>query len=176
MKSISIVLFGVFLMPFSSFLFGQIDSTNYDLPDINQDILENVLQNAEEDFDFDFNTAFEALEIYLNKPLNLNKVEEEDLVTLGLLSDIQIYNFLKYRKEVGDLIAIYELQAIPEFDLESIQRILPYVSVSGDVDDYRVPLGQMFKEGSNEFFMRWSRILQTQKGYTPLEEGQTTSR
>lgn len=176
MQSIITYYFWLFLLLLPYSMVAQQDSTFQDLPDVNQNILEDVLQNSEDDSDFDFNTAFEQLEVYLNKPLNLNKANDEDLNSLGLLNDIQIYNFLKYRNEAGSLIALEELQAIPEFDLETIQRILPYISISGDVDDYQVSIPKMMKEGTDEFFIRWSRVLQNQKGFTPLEEGQPGSR
>lgn len=157
-------------------LLAQTDSTQYEVPTTNQNILEDVLQNAEEDADFEFNTIFEDLETYAEKPLNLNKASETELASLGLLTDIQVYNFIKYRREVGELIAIFELQAIPEFDLATIQRILPFVRVSGDVDDYRISIKELFTDGKDELYLRWSRILEQQKGFRPLAEGETGSR
>ncbi|MFK8104037.1 MAG: ComEA family DNA-binding protein [Saprospiraceae bacterium] len=140
-------------------------------------IIEDFIQNRElDDPDFDFNTLLEHLEVLQEKPLVLNRVSKEDLQDLELLSDVQITAFLNYRKEVGDLITIYELQAVPYFDLATIQRILPFVRIRGGLDDFNVSIGEMLYEGKNEIFVRWQRILEERKGFTPLEEGETGSR
>ena len=137
--------------------------------DANPDLVEDFLQANEEGDGFEFNTLFEELEIYRNKPLDLNKASREDLESLLLLSDIQINDFINYRTQAGDLVAIYELQAIPSFDLNTIATILPFVKVGGALDDFQLPLPQMIIEGKNELFMRWSRVLEAQRGFSDDE-------
>ncbi len=154
---------------------SQIDSI-VQPPDATQQVIEDFLQNTDSEGAFDFNTIFENLEYYLERPLNLNEAGQDELEAFGLLSDIQVLDLLNYRQLAGDLISIYELQAIPSFDLLTIRRILPYVAVRGGLDDYQLPLGQMLREGRNELYLRWSRFLETQKGYRPLAEGETGSR
>lgn len=160
------------LLPFAGWT--QIDSTQQSLPDLTE-ALEDFLQNTGDD-DFDFNTLFEQLEIYLEDPLNLNTADETLLKEFQLLNDRQIIELLQYRETYGDLIAIYELQAIPGFDLPTIRRILPFVTVGADLDDYQLSLGRMLRDGKNELFIRWSRILEEQKGYRPLADGETGER
>lgn len=130
-----------------------------------QESIEDFLQNSGAEGEFDFNTLFENLEGYLETPLNLNTAEESDLRDLGLLSDAQILQLLQYRNTAGDFIAIQELQAIPSFDLPTIRRLLPYVTVASAVDDYQESIATMLSEGANELYLRWSRILETQAGY-----------
>ena len=144
--------------------------------DDNQEVIEDFLQNSDSEGDFDFNTLFEGLEVYRKQPINLNKATESQLRELRLLSDIQINHFINYRQKRGALIALYELQAIPGFDLATIRRLLPFVALNSSIDDYQESIMDMLREGKNEFFLRWSRILEEQKGYTPLEEGQMASR
>ena len=164
------------LSPFLSLpALAQVDSLPQP-PDAPQQVIEDFLQNTESEGDFDFNTVFEDLEYYLRRPLNLNEAGEEDLQNLQLLSDIQILELLNYRRTAGDLISIYELQAIPSFDLQSIRRLLPYVTVDKGIDDYQLSIPRMMAEGQNELYLRWSRIVEEQKGYSPLEEGQTAQR
>lgn len=167
------------LLLFHSLLFAcataQVDSlTPYTEPD--QQIIEDFIQNAETEGDFDFNTLFEELDYYRRRPLDLNRATEADLQSLRILSDLQIVKLLSYRQMAGELISIYELQAIPGFDLLTIRSILPFVTVGSELDDYQKPLMEMLAEGNNELYLRWSRILETQRGFTPLEEGQTGSR
>lgn len=130
-------------------------------------LIEDFIQSNGEDVDFDFNTLFESLEYYAEKPLNINKANREELEELRLLSTIQINNLLDHRAKLGDLISLYELQSIPRFDLQAIQRILPYVTVSGGLDDYRVSIPKMVVKGKNELFLRWRRTLEAQRGYNP---------
>ncbi|MCB0644561.1 MAG: helix-hairpin-helix domain-containing protein, partial [Phaeodactylibacter sp.] len=158
---------------FSLVLHGQVDTLNQ----VGEDpayILEDVLSNADEEVDFDFNTLFEELEIYRNHPLDLNKAPAEDLAALRLLSDQQIDHLITYRLQNGPLIAIYELQAIPGFDLPTIRRVLPYVKVGAGLDDFQVPIWKMLYEGSNEVFLRWSRLLETPRGFSPPTESSTS--
>lgn len=147
-----------------------------EIPESSQRLLEDYLQNTEEEGDFDFNTIYENLDRYLDHPLNLNVATEADLQDLRLLSDVQIINFLRYREVAGALVSIYELQAVPGLDLATIQAILPYVNIEGDTDDYQESIPDMLREGQNELYLRWSRILETQRGYRPLEEGESGSR
>lgn len=144
----------------------QPDSLAFDPPDALQERIEDFLQNTDSEGNFDFNTLFERLEDFKAEPINLNKATEPILRELGLLSDAQILDLLSYRQLAGDLISIYELQAIPSYDLATIRRILPYVSVRGSLDDYQIPLSEMLKNGRDEIFIRWSRILEKQKGFS----------
>ena len=166
------LIFLLILAFWSLALGAQRDSLPLDLPPLETEVLEDYLQNSEQDGEFDFNTLFEELAYYQRRPLDLNKATEEELRSLSLLSDVQIAQLLSYRVTQGKLIALQELQAIPSFDLLSIRRILPFVRVGGGIDDYRVGLGKMLREGRNELYLRWGRILEEQRGYQPSEEGE----
>src|SRR5205809_2296597 len=61
-------------------------------------------------------------------PLNLNAADANELKELISLTDLQIDNFISYRNLFGSLISIYELQAIPSWDIVTIKKILPYVT------------------------------------------------
>ncbi len=132
----------------------------------NSDLIENFVQGAEEDGEFQFNAIFEDLEVYLRRPLNLNRATEEELQSLRLLSDLQIIALLRYRRELGDLIALEELQAVPYLDLPTINSLLPYITIGGKEGDYQLPLGQMITKGRNELYLAWDRELQKRRGYS----------
>ena len=146
------------------------DSLAVDPPDELQQLIEDFLQNTDSEGTFDFNTIFEKLEDFRQDPINLNKANEALLRDLRLLTDAQILDLLAYRQLAGDLISIYELQAIPGFDLATIRRILPFVTVRGSLDDYQIPLSEMLRSGRDEVFVRWSRVLESQKGFTSTTE------
>ncbi len=164
--------FFLFLILIPQFMLAQQpDTTRIEPPDEVQELIEDFLQNTDSEGAFDFNTLFEQLEDFRNNPINLNRADEAILRDLGLLTDAQILDFLSYRQQTGELISIYELQAIPGFDLPTIRRILPFVTVKGDVDDYQIPLRQMLASGRHEMYLRWSRVLERQKGFTTSEAG-----
>lgn len=132
---------------------------------INQRIIEDVVEQIGEEEDFDFNTQFEQLNNYVRKPLNLNRVTAQDLYELGLLTPQQVSQFMRYREMAGDLLVIEELQAVPTFDLNTIERILPYVTVRGEIDDFNVPLGEMLYKGQNALIFRARTLLEEQRGF-----------
>ncbi len=162
----------VLLLPYGAY--AQSDTITPALSnEVDEQFIEDFIQSVDEEGDFDFDTAFE---LYRGKPLNVNKVTREELEEMGLLTTIQINDLLRHREQFGDLIAIYELQTIPSFDLETIQRIQPFVSTYSGLDDYQIPIHKMLIKGGNELYIRWGKVLEEQKGYRSLEEGETGSR
>lgn len=135
------------------------------LPEQAVQLAEELVQQAGSDESLDFSNFFEELESYRRKPLSLNKAGEDELRDLRMLSDVQILNFLRYRQLAGDLISIYELQAVPGFDLATIRRILPYVGIENGANPGKASMRQMLMKGRDELYLRWSRILERQKGY-----------
>ena len=148
--SLCILLFCLSVLLSPSTLWSQTDTIPTDpTPDLSEQRLEDLLQDNEEESDFDFNTVFEDLAAYRENPLNLNEVSEVDLRELGLLSDVQISNLLEYRDRLSGFITIYELQAIRGFDLGTVRRILPFVSLRSNVDDFQAGIGTMLSSGKN---------------------------
>ncbi len=155
----------LFLLLFGQKITAQKDTLRFRLPTSNEDIIEDFIQNEEEETAFDFNTIFEQLQQYSENPLNLNTATEAELKELGLLSDQQIVDFFFYRQKAGKLVALYELQSIPSFDLTTIHRMLPYVQIGGNYLDYPKSFGTMVIEGNNELYLRWTRNLEKKKGF-----------
>lgn len=166
----------LFLAFWSQTGFGQTDTLSPVNTEDLGDLLEDFFQNQEEESDFDYNAILENLEAYKRRPLDLNRADFEQLQHLGLLSDLQINSLLDYRTQAGELISIYELQAVPGFDLASIRRILPFVKVGGDLDDFQISPAKMFLQSGNDLMLRWTRVLETQAGFAPLPEGESSTR
>ncbi len=61
-------------------------------------------------------------EHYRRVPLRLNMATAADLQSLQLLHPWQIRSLLLYRKTFGKLLSIYELQAVPGWDHETILK------------------------------------------------------
>ncbi len=136
-----------------------------DLSTATREYIENVVADTDEEFDYD--EVYTLLQTYRQKPMDLNEVTDVELSELRLLTSIQISSFLNYRNDLGDLIDIRELQSVPNFDIETISRILPYVGVKKDRETFNVPLGAMLYKGSNELYIRYQRRLELSRGLSP---------
>ena len=137
-----------------------------------QRIIEDIVEQIGGEDDFDFNTQFDQLQVYLRNPINLNRATIEDLTNLSLLSPLQVDQFFQYKTIAGNLIAIEELQAIPSFDLATIEQILPYVTVKESNADLKTSFGKMLKNGDHTILSRMQTTLEQQEGYK-VQEGET---
>lgn len=98
------------------------------------------------------------------KRLNLNAATEHDLQELHLLNDLQIASLLNYRRLIGKLADIYELQAIPGWNIQLIRTVLPFVTVQ-DTDSFIESLRKRWSGGTKTFLCRTSGVLETAKGF-----------
>jgi Helix-hairpin-helix motif len=152
----------VFVLFFTFFLlqnaFGQMDSLLFTY----QDAIENAV-SANEDASFDYDTEFEYLQDYIRKPLNINRAKATDFQNLRLLSPEQIAAIISHREKYGNFITLLELQGV--LPLATIRKILPFVIVDGEFDDFQIPINHWFRKGKNDVFTRYERRLERAKGY-----------
>lgn len=138
-------------------------------PDIE---LENALETLamEEDQITEDDALWQRLKEFTKHPLNLNTATAQDLKTFLFLNDLQIQSFLQYRRLLGRLISIYELQAIPLWDIKTITKILPYVEVNkGHAYATSYNFRDLLKEGDVHFLLRYKRNIEKQRGYKPID-------
>lgn len=113
-------------------------------------------------------------------PLSLNTATPEELRALPLLAEKQVQALLRYRQANGPLLSVYELQAVPDWDVRTIARVAPFVAVEAPgANAARGPLWQRIKhEENNALLLRYRRVLQQQKGYSPVDtfQGRPTLR
>lgn len=103
-------------------------------------------------------TYLEQLEVFRRHPIHLNTASPEELQLLQLLSAMQVHALIQYRALLGKIIHVYELQAIPHWDIATIQKILPYVTIRDVVTiSSRIP---RLKDGSASLLLRISRPVQ----------------
>ncbi len=140
-------------------------------PDTEQQI-ENITENnADEETDDD--TYLQSLSEFSRNPINLNLADAATLEELLLLTPIQIDNFITYRTLLGKFLTIYEIQAIPGWDLATIQKIRPYIMVSQAVNLFNA-IGSRLKNGDNILFVRSTQVLEKSRGYK-LDSSQATN-
>lgn len=136
--------------PRSEFDAGRIADEMYGAPDNDlnyEELYENVLQ-------------------LLSHPLDLNKVNADELRFLRILSEEQIESILRYREQNGKLLSIYELQAIPTFDLDTILKLAPLVKVTDPSSALDASFWMRVKnEGNNYLIMRYERTIESRRGF-----------
>jgi hypothetical protein len=118
------------------------------------ELLENFFRDNEAASESDAQQFLENLDLLLDHPLDLNSASREDLAALHLLQEIQLENFIAYRTQFGPLLNIYELQAIPTWELSDIRRVLPFTKISSSLDTRNVPWWNGFYRGENELLLR----------------------
>ncbi len=120
---------------------------------------------------FNTNDLSQIIDLIEN-PIDLNKATKEDLQSINQLNNAQIDFFFDYLSRHGKLLSIYELQAIPDWDLTTIQRVIPYVYV----DQYRTnsrssSFFQRFKASKNNYLvLRLGKTLETKTGFKRDDE------
>ena len=138
--------------------------------EVNNEPTENIEQQLEDltaandDVETEDDAYLQQMHHFLKEPLNLNYADAGLLTQLHLLSPVQISNLLSYRKLLGNFLSVYELQAIPTWDLELIRRIRPYITVSQKTAVVQ-SLHERFKNGNHSFLIRSVRVIEKSKGY-----------
>lgn len=129
------------------------------LPTATEQQLEALSDATEAETEDD--TYLQQLQYYALHPLNLNTATPEELQALRLLTPLQVESFLRYRKLFQNLISVYELQAVPLWDVPTIRKVLPYVTVSNPLQN----IGSRFTQGDHTVLLRNTRLLEKQRGF-----------
>ncbi len=117
------------------------------------------------DANADYTAQFEALEQALQRPINLNKVDADELRQLNLMSEIQIAALIEHRVKNGALLEFEELLSIPAFDVSTIRLIRPFCTLKQNQNYPDPSFSILMSEGKSTFFLRHSKIIEEQKGY-----------
>ena len=146
-----------------SLLFGCLILWSQPRPEIDLESFAEGLFQVQDD-DIYYEELYESLLLYYTSPINLNKTDREELSTLYLLSPIQLNAFFEYREQNGNLLSLYELQAIPGMDRETIENLRPFVTVRESADP-RPLITRILEEENNYLLLRYTRTIQEQEGY-----------
>ncbi len=142
-----------------------------EIPVVEQQI-ENITESDESETEDD--SYVQALQHFLKNKLNLNTATEAELKEFPFLNPLQISNFFVYRKLFGKLISIYELQAVPSWGVETIQKMLPYITVGPSLS-IKEDLSKRFREGDQSVLMRGSYVLEKAEGFIRKNDTSATS-
>jgi hypothetical protein len=130
---------------------------------ITEQQLENITENNE-DLETEDDSYLQQMIQYIKNPVNLNTADAAELNLLRVLTPIQVQNFILYRNLVGKLADLYELQAVPGWDIRTIQKIRPYISVSLQVSIANT-FGNRMRGGDHSILIRASQVPERSKGY-----------
>ena len=133
--------------------------------------IETIAENSEEDADIDYTTLFDQLSFYYEHPINLNRKNiVDDLQQLRILNDFQINAIKNHIKRNGKLITVFELQSIDLLDQNDIRNILPFITVSKNLDSPNASISEIIKRGRNDIFFRYSRVLEKTAGQREIDD------
>ncbi len=133
-----------------------------------EDRIENIAENT--DAEIDYSDLSENLRYFLNHKINLNRTNRDELLQLGLLTELQIDNLLRHIEKTGPLLSLYELQSIDGFDLPVIYTILPFVKIGGHDEKKNWSFSDVMRNSKSVLFIRYSDILQPQSGYADISD------
>ncbi len=141
--------------------FGQIKSREIDLERIVDEIV------AVQDEDINYEDLYENLMQLYAHPMDLNRVNEEQLRSLFILNEIQIRSLLSYREDAGPFLSVYELQNIDGITKEVFQKITPFLTVRDASERVNKSLLQrIVSERNNYLIIRHDRTLEEKRGYS----------
>lgn len=119
---------------------------------------------ASEDVETEDDHWLQQTEHYRKHPLNLNTAGEEELLGLQLLTPQQVHNLLSYRRLLGPLLHVYELQAVPGWHPDLVRKLLPYITVAQPLA-FSKTIGNRLLGGEHILLLRLSQTLEKQRGY-----------
>ena len=151
------------LSGFASLLLAQHDSIPFKselLP--LEDFLQSFSEQGENPDNPDLGLISELLDSWRRKPLDINDPDHPDLGDFILLDPVRLESLKNYIRTHGPLISLYELQAVPGFDVDLIKRITPFIQLQADLDRYTINLKEQFLSSQNQWLLRLTRnFIQT---------------
>ncbi|MEO7922506.1 MAG: helix-hairpin-helix domain-containing protein [Chitinophagaceae bacterium] len=162
MRKILVILFSVLTIHYSSFTNAQ------EIPVSTEQQLENQADSDQGESEDD--TYLHDLEHFRRDPLDLNTADAEELKQLRIVTDLQIANLIAYRNLFGKLVSIYELQAVPAWDVNTIRKLLPFVTASAPLA-LSVDTGKRFRDGDHTLLLRVSQVLERSAGFDKSTPG-----
>lgn len=154
----------IFNIPFQGF------SQQTNTYPVNPAVIESVAESTGEETVTDENFLQEA-EYFRKNPIDLNSAPAETLAGLQLLTPLQVSSLILYRQQLGKLISLYELQAIPGWDIQLIEKLRPFITVSNS-ESLPATFRKRIHGGSHELLARVSQVLERSSGYKIGASGQ----
>ncbi|WP_166785136.1 ComEA family DNA-binding protein [Sphingobacterium psychroaquaticum] len=134
-----------------------------ELAEIEEMLLAEIVEELEEDVDV--SEVIERLRFYRKYPLDLNRVNEQQLAALLFLSPVQVQSILRHRAWSGAFISVLELQAVEGLDALTQERLLPFVTVGSPDIFSGLTFKNLLSESEQNIMLRYDRVLEPKRGY-----------
>jgi len=121
------------------------------------------------DDDLDYSAPYENLASLLASPLDINQATAEELQQLRILSDTQIHGIISYRVANGNLLSIYELQAIPGLDATVCTQLAPFITVPESTILTSTTGKPIHKNSEGYILLRYEQTVEQQAGFAANE-------
>ena len=161
----------LFLQSFSLFFFffiflSPVVAQQQQQQEIIKDIVERLAPDLPEDFDL--SELLEQLQYFSKHPINLNQTSVSELKLLVMLSPLQISNFFSHISINGQLLDLMELQSIAGFDIQTIQNLLPFISLTLPSGYKSLNFKNLLNKGNSDLILRYAQTIEAQKGFQDL--------
>lgn len=132
--------------------------------------LESIAEGSE-DSEVDFVQWAEELALLKENPLEINFATLDELQQIPFLNVFQAANLIQYRKETGTIFSPYELPAVPGWNKDLVQRIMPYLNFSPERKQPEIKLKNVAQYSRHQILTRSTRTLPLRKGFRQKENG-----
>jgi len=132
-------------------------------------IMEHLAENISEDQDYSEIT--DQLNFYRKYPLNINKINHEELMKLFFISPVQINSLIAHRKENGLFQDLLELQSIDGFDNEMAGWLMNFVVLSPPDLLSGISFDKLISKSEHDFMVRLGKVLEKQRGFIKTDSG-----
>lgn len=158
----------IFFVFYCMFFIHPFRGWGQEIPPATEQQLENLTDANEGETEDD--SYLQELVQFRKNPMNLNSADVDELRQLRILTGLQISNLISYRNLFGKLISIYELQAVPSWDVNTIRKLLPFITIAAPVS-LREETGKRFRDGDHSLLLRVSQIVEKSRGFDKSTTG-----
>ncbi len=159
-------LFILFCLCLYVVLHGQIDTSSLYMTAGENEDLERRIEDifTMDDDEPDCSELVESMMYYSTHKININAPDYEALSELGA-SDWQLYELQKYLTQYGSMYTLYELVAVPGWNVAMVQQLQPYIVVAPVPAGQKVSWKNLLKHGKHKLLLRYGQVAEPQAAY-----------
>jgi hypothetical protein len=108
----------------------------------------------------------------IRHPVDINRADAIEWNLFPFITAIQINSLTRYRQLFGNLLSVYELQAVPHWNADDLEKIKPYITVASEEG---ILNWKNLWKGESLLLLRNKIVLEKKKGFIQKENGYTGS-
>lgn len=161
--------FSIFVVVFSLWVKPVFSQHPDSLKLLNTEFITDQLENIADatDLNIDYSDLLDEIMYYSINHIAINTAERAKLLEIRLINEQQLGELESYISEYGNIQSKFELAAIPAFDQQSVERIIPFITFSVKVrPTQKLDFKNVFKYGKHQFILRYSQIAEPSYAYS----------